>query len=125
MTLDKDTIAKLAARLEAAERNREPLTKITDEYPALDYEDAGKPGYDKMSEPMKNAALSAASFAVAGFSGERRVSKYSPTECGGSIAVSTIVRKRSSGWRCWPWSQSRPCRRSQAAKTTIAATASR
>ncbi|MBX9609359.1 MAG: 2-oxo-3-hexenedioate decarboxylase [Gammaproteobacteria bacterium] len=40
MTLDKDTIAKLAARLEAAERNREPLTKITDEYPALDYEDA-------------------------------------------------------------------------------------
>jgi hypothetical protein len=40
MTLDKTTIAALAARLEAAEHQRAPLTKITDEYPGLDWDDA-------------------------------------------------------------------------------------
>ena len=40
MTLDKATIAMLAARLESAERNRAPLSKITDEYPQLDWDDA-------------------------------------------------------------------------------------
>jgi 2-oxo-3-hexenedioate decarboxylase len=40
MTLDKATVAALAAQLEAAERNRAPLTKITDEYPELDWDDA-------------------------------------------------------------------------------------
>lgn len=40
MTLDQATIARLAARLEAAERNRQPLVKITDEFPQLDYDDA-------------------------------------------------------------------------------------
>ena len=40
MTLDKVTIAMLAARLESAERNRAPLSKITDEYPQLDWDDA-------------------------------------------------------------------------------------
>ena len=40
MTLDKVTIAMLAARLESAERNRAPLSKITDEYPGLDWDDA-------------------------------------------------------------------------------------
>ena len=40
MTLDQATITRLAARLEAAEKNRQPLVKITDEFPRLDYEDA-------------------------------------------------------------------------------------
>lgn len=40
MSLDKATIAMLAARLESAEHNRAPLSKITDEYPGLDWDDA-------------------------------------------------------------------------------------
>ena len=40
MTLDQATITMLAARLEKAERKRQPLTKITDEYPSLDWDDA-------------------------------------------------------------------------------------
>ncbi len=40
MTLDKATITMLAARLESAERERAPLTKITDDYPSLDWDDA-------------------------------------------------------------------------------------
>ena len=40
MTLDQATIAALAARLEEAEHKRAPLTKITDEYPHLDWDDA-------------------------------------------------------------------------------------
>ena len=40
MTLDKATIALLAARLETAERERAPLIKITDDYPSLDWDDA-------------------------------------------------------------------------------------
>ena len=40
MSLDKVTIAALAARLEQAERDRAPIVKITDEYPSLDWDDA-------------------------------------------------------------------------------------
>jgi 2-oxo-3-hexenedioate decarboxylase len=40
MTLDKTTVAVLAERLENAERNRAPITKITDEFPDLDWDDA-------------------------------------------------------------------------------------
>ena len=40
MTLEQATITMLAARLESAERERQPLTKITDEYPSLDWDDA-------------------------------------------------------------------------------------
>ena len=40
MTLDSATITVLANRLEEAERKRAPITKITDEFPDLDFEDA-------------------------------------------------------------------------------------
>ncbi|MGR9091167.1 MAG: 2-oxo-3-hexenedioate decarboxylase, partial [Gammaproteobacteria bacterium] len=40
MTLDTATVAALAERLENAELNRAPITKITDEYPDLDWGDA-------------------------------------------------------------------------------------
>ena len=40
MTLDTATVAALAERLENAELNRAPITKITDEYPDLDWDDA-------------------------------------------------------------------------------------
>ena len=40
MTLDEATVEALAARLLAAERERKPITKITDEHPHLDYDDA-------------------------------------------------------------------------------------
>ncbi|HJP36414.1 MAG TPA: 4-oxalocrotonate decarboxylase, partial [Gammaproteobacteria bacterium] len=40
MTLDQKTVGALAERLENAERDRAPITKITDEFPALDWEDA-------------------------------------------------------------------------------------
>ena len=40
MTLDAATIATLAGRLEDAEHDRTPITKITDEYPDLDWDDA-------------------------------------------------------------------------------------
>ncbi|MEX2479297.1 MAG: 2-oxo-3-hexenedioate decarboxylase [Gammaproteobacteria bacterium] len=40
MTLDDDIIAALAARLAEAERTRQPIAKITDDFPALDWEDA-------------------------------------------------------------------------------------
>jgi 2-oxo-3-hexenedioate decarboxylase len=40
MTLDAATIAELAERLENAELNRAPITKITDDYPAMDWADA-------------------------------------------------------------------------------------
>lgn len=40
MTLDDSTIKALAERLETAERERQPITKITDEYPDMDYDDA-------------------------------------------------------------------------------------
>jgi len=40
MTLDKATVAVLAERLENAERNRAPITKITNEFPDLDWDDA-------------------------------------------------------------------------------------
>lgn len=40
MTLDEATIKALAERLETAERERKAITKITDEYPDLDWEDA-------------------------------------------------------------------------------------
>ncbi len=40
MTLDQTTIGLLAERLENAEANRAPITKITDEYPDLDWDDA-------------------------------------------------------------------------------------
>jgi 2-oxo-3-hexenedioate decarboxylase len=40
MTLDQNTISALAERLENAEANRAPITKITDEYPDLDWDDA-------------------------------------------------------------------------------------
>ena len=40
MNLDQDTIERLAEHLENAELNREEIVKITDEYPAMDYEDA-------------------------------------------------------------------------------------
>lgn len=40
MSLDTATIAALAERLENAELNRAPITKITDEYPDLDWGDA-------------------------------------------------------------------------------------
>jgi 2-oxo-3-hexenedioate decarboxylase len=40
VTLDQATIAALANRLEDAESNRAPITKITDEYPDMDWDDA-------------------------------------------------------------------------------------
>ena len=40
MTLDSATLTALANRLEEAEHNRAPITKITDEFPDLDFEDA-------------------------------------------------------------------------------------
>jgi len=40
MTLDEQTIAKLAEHVENAELNRTPIVKITDEYPDMDWEDA-------------------------------------------------------------------------------------
>lgn len=40
MSLDTATVAALAERLENAELNRAPITKITDEYPDLDWGDA-------------------------------------------------------------------------------------
>jgi len=40
MTLDPVIIAALAERLENAELNRAPITKITDEHPAMDWDDA-------------------------------------------------------------------------------------
>ena len=40
MTLSDDVIAKLAGHLEDAELNKEPVTKITDDYPDMDWEDA-------------------------------------------------------------------------------------
>ncbi len=40
MNLDTATVAGLAERLENAELNRAPITKITDEYPDLDWDDA-------------------------------------------------------------------------------------
>ena len=40
MTLDQATVAALAERLLAAERTRTPITKLTDDYPALDWDDA-------------------------------------------------------------------------------------
>ncbi|MCZ6893055.1 MAG: 2-oxo-3-hexenedioate decarboxylase [Gammaproteobacteria bacterium] len=40
MTLDSATITVLANRLEEAERKCAPITKITDEFPDLDFEDA-------------------------------------------------------------------------------------
>ncbi len=40
MQLDKDTIEKLAAHLEAAELNAHDVTKITDDHPGMDWEDA-------------------------------------------------------------------------------------
>ncbi len=40
MTLDQKTIRQLAERLENAELNRQAVTKITDDYPELDWEDA-------------------------------------------------------------------------------------
>jgi 2-oxo-3-hexenedioate decarboxylase len=40
MTLDDATVAALAERLENAELNRSPITKITDEHPDLDWDDA-------------------------------------------------------------------------------------
>ena len=40
MSLDTTTVAELATRLENAELNRAPIKKITDEYPALDWDDA-------------------------------------------------------------------------------------
>ena len=40
MTLDEQTIAKLAEHVENAELNRTPIVKITDEHPDMDWEDA-------------------------------------------------------------------------------------
>lgn len=40
MTLDQQAIRQLAEHLENAELNRQPVTKITDDYPELDWEDA-------------------------------------------------------------------------------------
>ena len=40
MSLDQATIDALAARLEAAERDKAPITKITGDYPDLDWDDA-------------------------------------------------------------------------------------
>lgn len=40
MTLNESQITMLAERLETAERERKAITKITDEFPELDYEDA-------------------------------------------------------------------------------------
>lgn len=40
MTLDDKTVVALAEQLEKAELNRAPITKITDEYPDLDWDDA-------------------------------------------------------------------------------------
>ena len=40
MTLEQKTIEELAQRLESAEKNRKPITKLTDDYPELDWNDA-------------------------------------------------------------------------------------
>ena len=39
-TLDKATVEKLAEHLENAELNAQAVTKITDDYPDMDWEDA-------------------------------------------------------------------------------------
>src|SRR5712691_4855770 len=54
-----------------------------------------------------------------GFRLEREESKYSPTVLGKAIFSSTIDMKRSSGWRCWPPSQSRPWNRKIPPRTRI------
>ncbi|MEM7541877.1 MAG: 2-oxo-3-hexenedioate decarboxylase [Pseudomonadota bacterium] len=40
MSLDEAAVASLAERLQAAERDLQPITKITNEYPDLDWDDA-------------------------------------------------------------------------------------
>ncbi|MGB1880001.1 MAG: 2-oxo-3-hexenedioate decarboxylase [Gammaproteobacteria bacterium] len=40
MTLDDNTLDTLAARLDRAERERQAITKLTDDYPDMDWEDA-------------------------------------------------------------------------------------
>ena len=40
MTLDQETVDFLAAQLELAEHQKKPITKITDRYPNLDWDDA-------------------------------------------------------------------------------------
>ena len=40
MTAQERVIVSLAERLENAEYQREPLTKVTEEYPELDWDDA-------------------------------------------------------------------------------------
>ena len=40
MTLDQQTIEQLAQKLESAEKNLTPITKLTDDYPDLDWDDA-------------------------------------------------------------------------------------
>ena len=40
MQLDKATIEKLAAHLESAELEARDVTKITDDYPQMDWDDA-------------------------------------------------------------------------------------
>jgi len=63
MTLDDVTVSTLAERLENAELNRSPITKITDEFPSLDWDDAyaiqGKIRERKVSRGIKVAGLKA------------------------------------------------------------------
>jgi len=63
MTLDDATVSTLAERLENAELNRSPITKITDEFPSLDWDDAyaiqGKIRERKVSRGIKVAGLKA------------------------------------------------------------------
>jgi 2-oxo-3-hexenedioate decarboxylase len=63
MTLDDATVSALAERLENAELNRAPITKITDEFPGLDWDDAyaiqGEIRTRKVSRGVKVAGLKA------------------------------------------------------------------
>jgi len=55
MQLDKATIEKLAAHLESAELEARDVTKITDDYPQMDFEDAYAI-QDTIRAPRKHAA---------------------------------------------------------------------
>ncbi len=61
MTLEQATIRQLAEHLENAELNRQPVTKITDAYPELDWDDAYSIQYEirrrKVESGVKIAGL--------------------------------------------------------------------
>src|SRR5581483_6418409 len=56
-----------------------------------------------------------------GFIGDLSVSKYSPSEEGKRIVEETIVKKRSSGCKCWSSSHLTPVKRKTAASSKMSA----